>query len=99
MIDVESEINKYRNCKERGKLETLIHEYESLALQHANNLVLAGQYNKVAFKLKEICDKLPAPNLKNITSSAKSVSVKTASITNAEEARINAAWKQKTGKR
>jgi hypothetical protein len=60
---------------------------------------MAGQYNTVALRLQEIYDKLPAPHLKNIPGSRTSdAQTKTASITNDENARINAAWRKKTGK-
>jgi len=98
MIDVEAEVNKHRNCKDRGELGKLITEYKSLAIQYAKNFVLAGQYNMVAFKLQEICDKLPAPHLKNQFGSTHNAPVKTATITSEEQAKINAAWKQKAKK-
>jgi hypothetical protein len=98
MIGVEAEVNKHRSCKDRNELERLIREYKELALQHATNLVVAGQYTTVALKLQEICDRLPAPNLRNVTAGNKQeASVKTAAITNEENARINNAWKQRTG--
>jgi hypothetical protein len=99
MIDVEAEVNKHRNIKERDKLQVAINGYKNLARQHAANLVLAGQYSTVAFKLQEICDRLPAPNLKGRTGSTASASTKTATITGEEKSRIKDAWKQKTGKR
>jgi hypothetical protein len=75
-----------------------IRNYKDLALQSAANMVLAGQYNTVALKLQEICDKLPAPNLKNpANNNLLGVPTKTANISSDENARINAAWKQKTG--
>jgi len=95
MIDVEAEINKHRNCKDRDKLERLIQEYKSLALQHAKNFAVAGKYNMVAHKLRGICDRLPAPYLKNPPGSTSNAPVKTATITSEEDARISAAWKQK----
>jgi hypothetical protein len=73
-----------------------IKEYKKLALQHAKNFAVAGQYNKVALKLQEIFDRLPAPHFKNITLNTQSVPVKTATISNEENAKIKAAWKQKT---
>jgi len=95
MIDVEAEVNKHRNIKDRGKLGKLITDYKSLAIQYAKDFVLAGQYNMVAFKLQEICDRLPAPNLKNQMGSRQDAKVKTANITSEEQARINAAWRKK----
>jgi hypothetical protein len=99
MVDVEAEVNKHRNCRDRDKLEMAILEYKNLARQHAANLVTAGQYSTVAFKLQEICDKLPAPNLKGRTGGAQNAPTKTASITREENARIKHDWSQKTGKR
>jgi len=98
MVDVESEVNKHRHCKDRDELGRLIKDYKNLAIQHAKNIVLAGQYNTVAFKLQEICDKLPAPHLKNIVSSNTNTPVKTANITSEEQAKISAAWKQRAKK-
>jgi hypothetical protein len=99
LVNVEAEVSKHRNCKERDKLEIVIRECKNLALQHAMNLSVAGQYNTVAHKLQEICDKLPAPNLKGRTAgSTQHTPVKTATITNEENARIKAAWGKKTGK-
>jgi len=98
MVSVEDEVNKYKNCKDRDELGRLIKEYKALAIQYAKNIVVAGQYNTVAFKLQEICDRLPAPHLKNPTGSTQSTPVKTATITNEEKARISAAWKQKAKK-
>jgi hypothetical protein len=97
MVDVEAEVSKYRNCRDRDKLEMAILEYKNLARQHAVDLSAAGQYSAVAFKLQEICNKLPPPTLKNRL--ANSVPTKTASITNEENARIRDAWKHKTNKR
>jgi hypothetical protein len=97
MVDVEAEVSKYKNCRERDKLEMAILEYKNLARQHAVNLVVAGQYSAVAFKLQEMCDKLPAPNLKNRIGS--STPTKTATITREEKARIKSDWSQKTNKR
>jgi len=93
MIDVEAEVNKHRNIKDRGKLGKLITDYKNLAIQYAKDFVLSGQYNMVAFKLQEICNSLPSPHLK--TGSSQSAPVKTATITNEEKAKINAAWRKK----
>jgi hypothetical protein len=99
-MNVEAEVNKYKTCRDRDELGRMIREYKSLAMQHATNMVMAGQYNMVARKLEEIFDKLPAPHLKNIPGSHMSdAMVKTASITDAENARINADWRKKTGKK
>ena len=93
MINVEAEVNKHRNCKDRDEFVRLIKDYKNLALQNATNLVMAGQYTTVAHKLQEICDKLPAPNLiKHMASSTNAAPVKTANITNEEKARISTAW-------
>jgi hypothetical protein len=98
-MNVEAEVNKYKTCRDRDELGRMIREYKSLAMQHATNMVMAGQYNMVARKLEEIFDKLPDPHLKNITVHKQEANVKTASITDAENARINADWKKKTGKK
>jgi hypothetical protein len=96
MTVVETEVNKHKNCRDRDELGRLIRDYKDLARQSATNMVLAGQYNSVALKLQEICDKLPAPHLKNPGSNIHSTPVKTANINNEENARINAAWRKKT---
>jgi len=97
IIDVEKEVNKHRSCTDREKLERIIQDYKNLALQYAKNIALAGQYNMVAHKLREICDRLPAPNLKNVVSHTSNIPVKTAKITSKEASQIDAAWKQKAG--
>ena len=97
IVNVEAEINKHRNCRERGELERHIQEYKNLAMEYATNFTLAGQYNTIAHKLQEICDKLPAPNLKPHTSGAPRASVKTVALNNEEKAKINAAWAKKAG--
>jgi len=97
MTSVEAEVNKYKNCKNRDELVMLIKQYKDLALQHAANLVLAGQYTMVAHKLQEMCDRLPAPQLiKYPAGSTQNTPVKTVAITNEEQAKIDAAWKKKT---
>jgi hypothetical protein len=96
-MDVEAEVNRHKTCRDRGKLEMLIQEYKGLAIQHATNFVMASQYNEVALKLQKLCDRLPAPHLKNIPGNAPGAQVRTATIGSDEDARINAAWKQKTG--
>jgi hypothetical protein len=95
MTGVEAEVNKYKNCRDRDELVRLIKDYKNLALQHAENLILAGQYSTVAHRLQELCDKLPAPTLIKHPSGA-SAPVKTADITNEEHSRISAAWHEKT---
>ena len=97
MTGVEAEVNKYKNCKNRDELTMAIKQYKDLALQHATNLILAGQYTMVAHKLQEMCDKLPAPQLvKHPPPGLLGVPVKTAAISNEEQAKIDAAWKKKT---
>jgi hypothetical protein len=96
-VNVEAEVNKHKNCKERDKLEKIIQDYKGLALQHAKDFIAAGQYNMVAHKLREICDRLPAQHVKSQFAKTQNVPVKTANITKDENARINAAWKQKAG--
>jgi len=99
VINVENEVNKHRHCKDRDELGRLIKEYKNLAIQHAADFVLAGNYNSVAFKLQEICDKLPAPNLKIPSGNSQhAVPVKTPTITKEEQARINDAWSKKAKK-
>lgn len=99
MVSVEAEVSKFKNCKDRDELIRQIKEYKNQALQHANNMTLAGQYNMVALKLQEICDKLPAPRLKNIVSSAPAAQTKTAKISKEEKVKINDAWNKKASKR
>jgi hypothetical protein len=98
MLNVEAEVNRYKNCRDRDELEKRIKEYKDLALHHSKNITAAGLYNKVALKLQEIYNKLPAPNLKNLANSKYRTPVKTAKITNEESAKINADWKQRAGK-
>jgi len=99
MINVEAEVNKYKTCKDRDELEKLIKHYKNLALQSASNLTEAGQYSTVAQKLQEICNKLPAPQLiRYPTGSSKNGPVKTATITDEEHNKIDAAWKKKAKK-
>jgi len=99
MLNVEAEVSKYKNCKDRDEVAAGIREYKNLAMQHASDLYLTGQYNAVAHKLQEIFDKLPAPKLKNVAfGSHASDPTKTANISKEEKAKINAAWKKKTSK-
>ncbi|MCL2213654.1 MAG: hypothetical protein FWC06_00455 [Treponema sp.] len=97
MINVEAEVNKHKNCKNKDELAMIIKGYKSLALQNASDLMMAGQINSVVFKLQEICDKLPAAPLKKIPTGRSDAQTKTAKITNEEKAKINAAWKKKAG--
>ncbi|MCL2276274.1 MAG: hypothetical protein FWC21_00105 [Treponema sp.] len=100
MINVDAEVSKHKNVKDRDEMIRCIKDYKNLALQHANDMMVAGQYNAVAFKLQEICDKMPAPRLKQIPSSSPSAATKTAKITKDERKRIDADWSKKTsGKR
>ena len=99
MVNVETEVEKFKNCKDRDELGRQIKNYKNLAVTHAGNLVTAGQYTKVVQKLQEILDKLPAPTLKPVPGSMqKAPASKTAKITNEEKARIDEAWKSKTKK-
>jgi hypothetical protein len=97
-MNVEAEVNRHKNCTDRSKLEKLIQEYKGLAVQHATNFVMASQYNNVALQLQKLCDRLPAPHFKNIPGSTPGApaQVRTATISDEEDARIKAAWKQKT---
>jgi len=97
IVDVEAEVNKYKNCTDRDKLDRQIQECKNFARQNASNFSLAGKYNMIALKLQEICDRLPAPRLKNVISRSPSAPVKTATITSEEDAKIKAAWKKKAG--
>ena len=98
MINVETELNKYKTCKDRDELARQIKKYKDLTLQYASNLVLAGNYNKMVLKLQEMHDKLPAPNLKPSAGSSPSAPKKTAAITSEEKARINEDWQKVTKK-
>jgi hypothetical protein len=57
-------------------------------------MVVSGQYNMVAHKLQEICDRLPAHHIKH-QAGAHGGPVKTANISSDEQSRINADWKKK----
>ena len=96
-MDIEAEVNKHKTCKDREKLEKAIQDYKNLMLLHAKNLTLAGQYNAVIKKLQAICDKLPRPQLKNVTGRTMGPPVKTATITSEENTQINDAWNQRAG--
>jgi len=99
MINVEAEVSKHKNCKDRDELGRQIKEYKSLALQTAGDIVLAGQYNLVALRLQEIYDKMPAPRMKSMPKSAPSAATKTATTSDKEKKKINAAWNKKIGKK
>ena len=95
-MNVEAEVNKFRTCKDHDELLRQIKKYKNLAVQHAANLVTAGQYSSIALKLQEIHDKLPAQKLKKpITSNTQKVTVKTASISKEEQKKIDDEWKNK----
>jgi len=98
ILDVDFEVNKYKNSKDRDELTRLIKEYKKLAMENASDFNIAGKYNSIAFKLQEICDKLPPPVLKNPLANKKSVATKTANLTKEEQARIEKEWKQKAKK-
>jgi len=95
ILDVNLEVNKYKDCKDRGELSRVIKEYKKLAMENASDFSLAGKYNSVAFKLQEICDKLPPPQIKNPAITQKNTPTKTANLTKEEQARIEREWKQK----
>ena len=97
MINVEAEVSKHKNIKDRDELVMLIKDYKNLALKNATNLAVAGQYSKVAQKLQEFCDKLPAPKLMKYPSDrTQGIHAETAEITSEEQARIDADWKKRT---
>ncbi|MDR0503951.1 MAG: hypothetical protein LBH16_11590 [Treponema sp.] len=97
MINVEAEVSKHRHCKDRDELGRHIKDYKNLAIQYANDIYAAGQYNMVALKLQEIWDKLPAQRLKSIPGGHSTTQVKTATISKEEKVRISAAWRKKAG--
>ncbi|MCL2180066.1 MAG: hypothetical protein FWB83_04775 [Treponema sp.] len=97
MVNVDAEVSKHKNCKDRDELSRVIKDYKDLAFQHASDMITAGQYNMVAMKLQEICDKMPAPRLKRIPGHTDGAPTKTTSISKEEKARINADWRKKTG--
>jgi len=96
-MNVQAEVDKHKNVNDRDELGRIIKDYKGLALQHANDIVLAGQYNMVALKLQERYDKMPAPRLKSIPTGSSPAQTKTAKISKDEKAKINAAWSRKTG--
>jgi hypothetical protein len=98
MIDIENEVNKHKNIKDRDELVRLINDYKNLAIQNATNLAMAGQYSAVAHKLQEICDRLPAPKLVKYPTGAQGAPSKTANITSEEQKRIDADWRKRTKK-
>jgi len=99
MINVDAEVSRFKNCKDRDELVRQIKHYKDLALQSAANLASAGQYTSVAHKLQEMCDKLPAPTLiRHPSGSGHNAPQKTADITDEEHAKIKAAWEKKAKK-
>jgi len=95
MINVETEVGKFKNCKDRDEVQRGVREYKSLALQCSSDIFLAGQYDMVAHRLQEIVDKLPAPRLKKIPTGASGAPTKTANITKDEKIKINKDWNKK----
>ena len=96
-MNVQAEVDKHKNVNDRDELGRIIKDYKGLALQHAGDMILAGQYNLVALKLQERYDKMPAPRMKGIPTGSTSAPTKTAKISKDEKAKINAAWSRKTG--
>jgi len=99
MFDVENEVSKFKNCKDRDEIVWQIKEYKSRALQCSSDIVLAGQFNMVAFKLQEICDKLPAPRLKKIPTGGPAAETRTAKISKSEKKRIESDWDKRAHKK
>ena len=97
MVNVEAELSKYKNCKDRDELGRLIKDYKNLALKHATDIVKAGKYNMVALKLQEICNKLPPPKLKKLSGNTPGAPVKTATITSEENTQIKEDWDKRAG--
>jgi len=97
MINVEAEVNRHKSCKDRDELGWQIKNYKNLALQSANDIITAGQYNLIALKLQEIYDKMPAPRLRNTAANTQNTPVKTATITREENKKINDNWNRRTG--
>ena len=95
-MNVEAEVSKYKNCKDRDELGRAIKNYNSLALQSANDIIMAGQYNLVALRLQEVYDKMPAPRMKSIPTGSAPAQTKTAKIGKDEKVKINTAWNNKT---
>ncbi|MCL2244474.1 MAG: hypothetical protein FWC03_08415 [Treponema sp.] len=99
MINVEAEVNKHKNMKDKGELGLIISEYKNLALQNSSNIVMAGQFNMVAHKLQEFYEKLPTPGLKKIPGNTQGgAQTKTAKISKDEKAKINDAWNKRATK-
>ena len=94
-MNVQAEVDKYKNCKDRDEIGRAIKDYKNLALQSANDIVTAGQFNLVAHKLQERYDAMPAPRLKSIPTGSPNAPTKTAKIGREEKAKINAAWNKK----
>ena len=99
MINVDAEVNKHKNVRDRGELGLIINEYKSLALQNSDNIFMAGQFNMVAHKLQEIWEKMPAPALKKLPGASSGAPTKTARISKEEKAKISDAWVKRAGKK
>jgi len=99
MINVEGEVNKHKNCKDRGELGLIIKEYKNLALQNSTDIVMAGQFNMVAHKLQEIWEKMPQPGLKKLPTASSGAPTKTAKISKEEKAKISDAWSRRATKK
>jgi len=95
IIDVKGEVNKYKNCNDRDKLERAIQDYKNLALQNASDVNTAMHINSVVIELQKMCDRLPAPKLKNIVSHSQNVNVKTVNINSHEAKKIETEWEKK----
>ena len=95
MINVEAEVSKHKNTKDRDMLGSTIRDYKNLALSSAGDIVLAGQYNLVALKLQEIYDKMPAPRMKSMPARTPGAQTKTATTSREEKSKINAAWNKR----
>jgi len=99
MINVENEVNKHKAIKDRGELSRVISGYKELAVQHAGDIVLAGQYDMVAHKLQEICDRLPGPKINKAAGRGSNTPVKTANISKEEKNKISKAWSERAKKK
>jgi len=99
MINVEAEVSKYKNIKDRDELGRIIRDFKGKALQCSGDLVIAGQYNMVVLKLQEIYDKLPAPKMRNPAARTPGTPTRTATTTTAEQAKIKSDWQKRTGKK
>ena len=96
-MNVQAEVDKHKNVNDRDELGRIIKDYKGLALQYANDIILAGQYNMVALKLQERYDKMPAPRMKSIPTGSAPAQTKTAKLSKEEKARIRDDWNKKAG--